>query len=391
MKPTERLLPFLLAALMLTLWTLALRSADSLGSTAVGVSAKWQDGVSPSQLVRAERRIVEDGGEIATITLYDTLSSAKLTVGEVEAEAELTRVYGDAEAVEPSGFVAGVHPPRGDTAVSLSSALAESLFGSSDIIGAELSIDGKPYAVRGVFDSSGLSALVMLPDDSADTLTRALILTDEGVERAETVLNIYGLPSAELCDLSLVAWFACAMTGLPAALLLVFTLGGLLTRGLRLRFYPLLLLGYLPLAVLAAVGLFFAAGGVSMPSRLIPSRYSDFEFWGRVFSRSIGALFDEFMSYSDHRAFGQIAALCSSALLGVSAAAIAPTWLRRTTDSPDRLAVCAFVGAGALAALMLAGLAADRAMIFLPTVCVAVRTVFREREVTDYEAPQVKV
>lgn len=391
MKPTERLLPFLLAALMLTLWTLALGSADALGLTAVGVSAKWQDGVSPSQLVRAERRIAEDGGETANITLCDTLSSAKLTVGEVEVEAELTRVYGDAEAVEPSGFVAGAHPPRGDAAVSLSSALAEKLFGSSDIVGAELSIDGTPYTVRGVFDCPDLRALVMLSDDSSDTLTRALILTDDGVERAETLLNIYGLPAAELCDLSLVAWTARAIAGLPAALLLVFTLGGLLKRGLRLRFYPLLLLGYLPLAVLAAVGLYFAAGGVSMPARLIPSRYSDFEFWGRVFSRSTGALFGELASSPDRRALGRIAALCSSALFGISAAAVAPVWLRRTTDSPDRLAVCAAVGAGALAALTLAGLAADRAMIFLPTACAAVRTVLREREVTDRETPQVKV
>lgn len=391
MKPTERALPFLLAALLILLWTLAIASAREFESAAVGVSARWLYGVSPSELVRVERRIAADGGEPADITLYDTRGAVTFTLGDREADAELALVYGDAEAVEPSGFVSGAHPPRGDEAVSISVPLAEMLFGSSDIVGAEVAIDGVKYTVRGVFDSRSARAIAALPDDSTEKLTRALINTDEGVDAAAALLNLYGFPNADLCDLSLTAWFADAMAAIPAALMLLLVLAKLFGRGLRLRFYPMLLIGYLPLALLTAAGLFIAAGApFDIPARLIPSRYSDFEFWGRVFSQSIGALINGFAQNSDSRALGQMSALCKTALFGVAAAVVVPIWLRRAAGSTDRIAVCASTGAAAVVMLLIFRLPANRALLFLPTVCVAVCSTLNHKEVTEYEeAPQV--
>ena len=206
-----------------------------------------------------------------------------------------------------------------------------------------------------------------------------------GREAAEEFLNAAGFEGGAVLDLPLLARCLSGLAALPGGLLLAWVWALLLDRGRRLGSTPLLLLRYLPMAVLCAGAALWAAEFPwTIPAQILPSRWADFSFWPGLLETH-GARLSAFLARSP----GRWDALFWPGVLGVpllAAVAAGGTALaaRQTRGRSDGgcLAGCAAWLAGLFAAAVwcacwdggrLGGLIPTRGMWLLPPLFLAVR------------------
>lgn len=160
---------------------------------------------------------------------------------------------------------------------------AQTLFGTRQCGGQILIQDGREYPVLGVIPGAG-PTLVRLARPE-ETLSRC-VLPREGVQ---TGLMRWGLTGRQL-DWTVLAALSRDLLVLLPGILLVW-LCRRLSRGWRQLSLSQLgrqkpLLGRTTLALLLALaGLWALLAAVEVPQDMIPSRWSDFSFWGKWWSR----------------------------------------------------------------------------------------------------------
>ena len=269
---------FLLATLTLISWLGASFLAQHAGELSHGAVIRWKagGGISPVQLLRAERYAREDGGAaVPAAALWREHREGYVEggAGRCSTSAAVLELFGDGGEVWPAAFRYGNYPARGDeTGCAVDEAAADALWGSARVVGQAVLWKGKTYYVRGVMKGSGG------------------LLLGQGGEDAEP-------------------W--------PNLLLRLFQRGRALTAA------PLLLVCYLPPALLGAGTVLWCAGAPwSVPERFIPTRWSDFEFWVRLFSGGMEKLRGYLTLAAVQRdlRYGALAAGC--ALLSLTALAV---------------------------------------------------------------------
>lgn len=272
-------------------WCIGMFMAQRINDMAGFVSAAWPQGggVSPAQLSRHEEYARQDGAQnMPEVTLWGQTPQQIVSGGADRcARAMVVELFGQCEDISPAGLLAGGFPARGDNAgCAISEKLAFELWGSIDVVGKTITWNDEQYWVRGVFEGNDLSIYVQ--KDAADTnrLPNMQLGFPDGGSRDEAreYLLRAGFTGAQLLDLPLIGWFINAIAWLPAMTLGMSVLSRLLRRGLKLRFYPLLAGSYLPFAaVTGAVCLLLMGFPWNVPVRLIPTKWSDLEFWGLIF------------------------------------------------------------------------------------------------------------
>ena len=218
-------------------------------------------------------------------------------------ESELTEVSarsiqysGEGFLVWPAGFVQGGWPGATDeSGCVISTNLAWRLWGSYDIVGKEVMIEGKPYYVRGIIDEK--SAICLIGTDVAacpDGWQAAEFRSEAGVQRsdiitfmrsggsgqADIILNGSGLftlslvlaffPAFLLGGLLLIRWVAVISRGRPFVMKIIIVS--------LMMVFAILLPWFLDL----------------FPSWVIPARWSDFSHWADLsveFSGFIDSIF----------------------------------------------------------------------------------------------------
>ena len=284
---------FLLATLTLISWLGASFLAQHAGELSHGAVIRWKagGGISPVQLLRAERYAREDGGAaVPAAALWREHREGYVEggAGRCSTSAAVLELFGDGGEVWPAAFRYGNYPARGDeTGCAVDEAAADALWGSARVVGQAVLWKGKTYYVRGVMKGSGGLLLV------------------QGGEDAEP-------------------W--------PNLLLRLFQRGRALTAA------PLLLVCYLPPALLGAGTVLWCAGAPwSVPERFIPTRWSDFEFWVRLFSGGMEKLRGYLTLAAVQRdlRYGALAAGC--ALLSLTALALAVLAAERAGVRTERV------------------------------------------------------
>ena len=284
---------FLLATLTLISWLGASFLAQHAGELSHGAVIRWKagGGISPVQLLRAERYAREDGGAaVPAAALWREHREGYVEggAGRCSTSAAVLELFGDVGEVWPAAFRYGNYPARGDeTGCAVDEAAADALWGSARVVGQAVLWKGKTYYVRGVMKGSGG------------------LLLGQGGEDAEP-------------------W--------PNLLLRLFQRGRALTAA------PLLLVCYLPPALLGAGTVLWCAGAPwSVPERFIPTRWSDFEFWVRLFSGGMEKLRGYLTLAAVQRdlRYGALAAGC--ALLSLTALALAVLAAERAGVRTERV------------------------------------------------------
>ncbi|MCL1913250.1 MAG: hypothetical protein FWG10_05090 [Eubacteriaceae bacterium] len=208
--------------------------------------------------------------------------SAKFTTGTGEANAPYIAISGDAALVWPTTYICGSSSGATDGAgCSISSGLAWRLFGSNDVVGMSLKVDGEERVVRGVFDFGGELALVSY--------------AVEGFGQSWAGAELFGGPSSPLrAD---AASFAISSgLGSPGSILIG---GSVVFFAKAMASLPLLILGGYAAALVynmvskmaslaksvCAIG-FLIVFAMWLPSFLeilppwmVPTKWSDFSFW----------------------------------------------------------------------------------------------------------------
>ena len=232
------------ALLAAVLWCFAC----SFYSTAIGhctsVSIKWEKGgVSPSELIRQQTYARQDGaGNQPEVTLWQIYPEQEIMASDKKKmKADVVDVFGDCEDISSSMLTDGAYPARSDASgCAVSTGLAFSLWGSTNVIGMPVKVEGKQFYVRGIFEEEEPRLFLQAQVESEEPLSNMqLTFADPGArERAGQYLSSAGFPEGRILDLTLFAWVLGMILRLPAILLAFGILERVTRHGKRLYRYP---------------------------------------------------------------------------------------------------------------------------------------------------------
>jgi len=215
----------------------------------------------------------------------------------VTLSADCIAFSGDASLVWPAAYIRGAAPgvidPHG---CAVSEALAWRLWGSIDVVGMTVKVDGAACTVRGVFEGDAEMALISFQDEDMSPSWSAAELSGGPIHAVRSDVEGYaissglGRPNYILMDGPRFIAGAMAVFPilLPAGYGLMLLIGLIRKRhpaaGTPIVFVCLLALAVLLPSLLAA-----------LPAWLIPTRWSDFSFWASI-SRQVTGGLQEFLS-----------------------------------------------------------------------------------------------
>jgi hypothetical protein len=259
------------------------------------VSIRYNDPISGQAAYQLRRFSVEQGGED---TFWPTFWHEK----EAEIESELRTINasciifsGDAALVWNTNYLSGSAPGVTDgSGCAVSLTLAYELWGGSDVVGKSVEIDGVERVVRGVFEGEQLLMLASVRDEDTSQSYTAIELSGGQStptrNEAESFILAAGLEKPDTILINHPAFLATTMALLPIMILFLFFIVKLVIR-LRQR---LLLLNAIVFSALLVFALTLPALLETLPTWIIPSRFSDFSFWGSL-TRDIRADLMEYL------------------------------------------------------------------------------------------------
>lgn len=375
----------LLPLVALLLWCLGTFWAQRAADLTDSVSARWpSDGVNPAQLTKYEEYAREDGAQsLPAITLWTERTDQTLSDGtERTVSAAVIELFGNCEDICSAELLTGGFPARTDPkGCAISEATAFGLWGSRDILGKTVFLDDEAYQVRGVF--RGGTGLMLLQRDATSTANlpnmQLRFADGNALAAAEAFLLRAGFRGAQLLDLPLLGRVIGTLAWLPAIVLGAHTLLRLLRRGLQLRCYPVLLISYALSAGLVAVACLLLLGFPwNIPDQLIPTKWSDFEFWGHLFgdlANSIRAWLTIIPTSRDLAFWSRTLIAAFLALESITLSALSLSKVSVRTGRGLMAGCLSSMGAILLAALLLAphgGLYISRNMWLIPWVWLSV-------------------
>ena len=252
------------------------------------VSLRYDSPISGSSAYSARLySISRSGGGVFWPTFWREHKSAFVSEFS-SADADCIAFSGDASLVWPFEYISGCEPGVRDGAgCVLSEPLARRLWGSTDIVGMTVDVDGEARIIRGVFKSKAELALISFGDEVTDRSWTAAELSGgpENASRsdAESYAISCGLGKP---DAVIVAGGQRFLAGALAILPLLIPVGyGLaLISGLAKRRYPGSYRN-IRFVCIIALGCMVPVLINALPAWLVPTRWSDFSFWSASIDR----------------------------------------------------------------------------------------------------------
>lgn len=116
------------------------------------MSIKWEkNGVSPSELIRQQTYARQDGaGNQPEVTLWQIYPEQEIMASDKKKmKADVVDVFGDCGDISSSMLADGAYPARSDASgCAVSTGLAFSLWGSTNVIGLPVKAEGKQFYVE---------------------------------------------------------------------------------------------------------------------------------------------------------------------------------------------------------------------------------------------------
>jgi len=260
------------------------------------ISLRYETPISGQAAYLARQYAIrQDDGDVFWPTFwYET--KATLTAEFNKVYAECIFYSGDAALIWPTQYDSGTAPGVTDgIGCTVSSALAWTLWGGIDVVGKTVEVDGVTRIVRGVFEGDDLLALLSVRDDDTEQHFTAAELSGGPASPARSNVEDFvrgaglGTPDSILMDTP--AFLAGFMTILPMLVLICYGLA-LLLRWLHTNFA----IPWVLILFAALIGLAILLPGLLaiLPDWVIPTRWSDFAFWGTL-AKQIGTNLREYL------------------------------------------------------------------------------------------------
>jgi len=269
------------------LWCLfcILLSAGFLGAATIAlyspVSLRYEAPVSGQAAYAARQYSIAQNSEAAFWPTFWREYKSTFAAEFITATADCIAFSGDASLVWPAVYVSGAAPGVLDgMGCAVSEMLAWRLWGSTDVVGRAVDIDGSARLVRGVFKGKTELALLSFRDEDTTQSWNAVELSGGPAivtrSTAESYASVSGLGRPVSALTGGHAFLAGLMAALPLLIPACYTLamiaGAIGKRGPFIRNLILFLILIIFAAVLPTLLEF-------LPVWLVPTRWSDFSFW----------------------------------------------------------------------------------------------------------------
>lgn len=237
-----------------------------------------------------DNEVMKNTSRIPTITAWNCLieQQVKNTVLSTSAKTRLLEVCGDMRQVYPMELVRGIIPIKDDSNGCLvDNNTAYELFQSLDVIGNILTYQGKEYCIRGIINTQ--ERLVIIPKVGENHSYMNLELVYEDKENGEQLANEFIVQNSLASSYTVIdACFYSGIIGLfyllPAWILGLYLLLIMVKSIWKRRTLQIQFILYLIIFLVAWKGIRWVMDfQFSLPDRLIPTRWSDFDFWIRKY------------------------------------------------------------------------------------------------------------
>lgn len=286
---------FMAAAFLsfLRLWDVAY-----LRSQYTSVSIRYtKEGATKKSLDTALENEVQRGAEmLPEITAWKQLKEKKIRNDEFDRTAKVwvNVVEGDMAQTAPMTLVHGSYVYSEDKkGCVIDTVTAYELFGTKNAVGNVLQYQGSDYHIRGVVKAGGCILLIEGKDDSEAYANLEIVYKDKerGQSLAEDFLQQNGLTQDYvIMDGCIYARMLSAITALPLWLFFTaicyYLLRYLWRIRSRVKLGQYVIYSLSALLLVAGYGLLlyrFTGNPVYLPDKFLPSRFSDFDYWGRQF------------------------------------------------------------------------------------------------------------
>ena len=208
------------------------------------------------------------------------------SVGEIATDygyvtADTIGFSGDFALVWPASFINGAAPSSIDThGIAISYGLAHDLFGSDNVYGMAVEVDGNQRVIRGVFAGSAPLAILSYPiEDTSPAFTTAALHWPNHHPTIGEIQNLRLNPT--FITLTGPSFVAGLMAWLPFAIVAMFMLVYLIRhiKSHQPKFIWPMAVGLLFVAALILPGLL-----ENLPPWAVPTHFGDFQFWGNLVS-----------------------------------------------------------------------------------------------------------
>lgn len=285
------LLPAVLAGLWLVLLVFSLFTAADIGGTYPAVSMRYTQALTGRQASDALRHAAGLPQEEAFWPTFWSQQELKLSSELAATDAKVLFYKGDPTLVWKADFMRGGYPGQLDVyGCAISEGLAWKLFGGADVVGLPITVEEKNYIVRGVFAGEDAIALLHGGESEDATWQNAEIPLTKPMATDEDALLFaqnagLGMPQHKVSGAA-ISGIARVAALLPVVFAVVLCVVLQLYRWRYwLRTAKGQMVAFIVLLVLA-LGLPILLGRA--PAWLVPTRWSDFSYWGNL-ARHAGA------------------------------------------------------------------------------------------------------
>ena len=255
--------------------------------------------MSGAAAYRARQYAIEHSEENTFWPTFWIENTARFSIEFRKVTADCIIFSGDAALVRPAVYIAGGAPGVTDGAgCAVSAGLAWELWGDIDVVGKPVEIDGAQRYVRGVFDGAEPLALLSVRDEDKIQNFTAVELSggpaSPNRSDAAGFATAAGLGTPDSVLMGTPAFLAELMTFLPLGILVIYVLAlciNVLKKRSAIMRRTLMFLLFLGAALLLPALLEL------LPDRVIPTRWSNFSFWGGLFGQ-MGENLREYLALS---------------------------------------------------------------------------------------------
>jgi len=261
------------------------------------ITLRYENPINGTAARRARQYAVQNGGDDVFWPTFWHESRAVFSTSRAIVSVDTIVFSGDAALVWPVQYIVGSAPGSLDNnGVSISESLAHELFGSVDIVGMVVEIDGAYRMIRGIFaGDTDLALISFCIEDISQSWTGVALFGGPAHPTRQDAQNFASFSGLGRPDYVLTAGFvplAWLMAIFPLLILGGYA-GWLVGKQIKQQ-YPgwgglLFLAGFL----LLAVGLPYLLN--LWPDWIIPTHWSDFNFWSTLFHQTRDGL-QEFLS-----------------------------------------------------------------------------------------------
>ena len=251
------------------------------------VSLRYETPVSGQAVYRARQYAIEHREETTFWPTFWIENTARFSAEFKEVTADCITYSGEAALVWIAEYIAGGAPGVTDgTGCAISAGLAWELWGDIDVIGKTVEVDGAPRIVRGVFDGVEPLALLSVRDEDRTQSFTTVELSGgpASPSRSDAVgfVTAAGLGTPDSVLMGSPAVLAELIALLPLAILIIYGLALCIN---KLKKRSAVLRRILIFSLCLGAALLLPGFLELLPDWLIPTRWSDFSFWGGLFGQ----------------------------------------------------------------------------------------------------------